>query len=271
MERQNFISRILAVVILLITTTTCTLGAPQLGGGPGPQDQLMETMQRLAQKNTLNYKDRCTYQDERRRTLIGEKFLNMIFEMNFSQMQSLAAEMNQLAQTSRSFCNAAKMLQCTTSGTCDCVVGDLMGMNVRSIREEDACRLAAGSACAPPEALQTAGTDKPDLRCQANSECIMKNSNKLPCTQERMQEKLVDGFGGVHRAKSDPRGFLLHSKKMTSEGICVCSVPAPVPVPASDPAPAPDSSNSESRSRFMSPPVAWVFLLIVAAKSSMDF
>lgn len=91
-----------------------------------------------------------------------------------------------------------------------------------------------------------------------------------------MQEKLVDGFGGNYRARADPRAFMLHTRRMATEGICVCAVPDPATLKYGSSEKDMDSDSGSSETPASSPQgngaagskvmtSSWAFLLIVTS------
>jgi len=204
---------------LLLVTSICAAIPQQMAG----LSEFQAATLRVAAKNTLRYREMCSHEDEKKRHAIGEKLVDMVYEMDFSQLSPIALDMDRLVESSKGdFCNTIENLQCQSTGLCGCASGESMGVKVRSIREDGACRLAAGSACAPPSTFQVIGTEKPDLRCQADSECI-HISDESPCTEAGMQNELILSFGGAQKVQNDHKGFLAHTKKKMAQGICVCS------------------------------------------------
>jgi len=186
---------ILLCSVLCFTLVSCQLSA-------SAKEELISAVQRLGSKNTLEYGEKCSHADEIKRDDLQKLIINVVTSSDVRRINELAETINTLVRTSGQFCKAQKNVQCNSTGVCDCTNSDLMGLQIRSIRENETCRLASGSVCVPHELFPEMDGQKIDLRCQAKSKCVVK-SNRKECTVQNMQEDIKKSIGNRDITQSD--------------------------------------------------------------------
>jgi len=188
-------------------------------------------LEKLALKNKLGYGSSCSYTEETKRTDIGKRTVDLVSSITIGNidlkpfLENVLSLLTENSELQGDLCNANKLLQCNSTGQCDCADAGPQGINLKLVREKDSCSIPGGSLCASEEILNKKnplleGLPQARYQCSANRRCVVKRTGKS-CSEDNLKAE----FAKVIKEENVQVDSTLITKfilKKINEGICVC-------------------------------------------------